>query len=173
MRRWLYWCLVVPLYWAIVVYILREASPVYIDGGGPMPSFYWGRHRHSPGLGEHQKKRAPYDRLFSIPYYAAGLIVTVVGCGIGPWVVKYSARLRWRIFAISSAATLIMLLTCAVISDAGGLLGWWMGPMFLLMRSFSGPDIFVLAKIFLAASVLSGAVALGWSFVAPRESTEN
>jgi len=161
MRRGLYWCLVVPLYWALVVYILRDASPIFWDGGGPMPSFHWDKLPSSPTPGEYYKNRAHFDRLFSMPYYVAGLIVTLLGCGIGPQVAKGHARLVWRRFAISSAATLIMLLLSTVISDAGGLLGWWIGPRFLLMRSFSPYDVLVLAKIFLPASLLIGLVALG------------
>ena len=171
MRRGLYWTLIVPLYWALVVHVLRDASPVFVDGCGPMPSFYWGRHTPFPKFHEYYENRANLDLVFSIPYYVAGLVVTVLGCGIGPQIAKgvtKGVRLR---FVISSAAALIMLLVLAVISDVGGLLDWWIGPRFLLMRSFSAYDVLVLAKTFLPASLLSGFVALGWNFVARQQLT--
>ena len=160
MRRWMYWCFVIPLYWFTVVHVLRGVSPVFVDGSGPMPSFYWSKHMPTPGLSEYYRNRSQFDRLFSIPYYVAGLILTIVGCVIGPEIARHRTRTAWRMFMIASTVTLMMLLAVAVTSDVGGIFGCWNGPRILLMRSFSAYDVFVLAKVFLLASILSGGVTL-------------
>jgi len=64
--RKLYWWLVVPFYWGIVVYFLRAASPVSIDGGGPEASFYWSR-MPMPSLGEYYRRKLYFDSIYWVP----------------------------------------------------------------------------------------------------------
>ena len=161
----MYWCFIVPLYWATVVTVLRSASPVFMDGSGPSPTFYWGKHPPTPGLLEYYNNRTHFDSVFSLPYYAAGLIITIVGCGIGPRIGKGLTERAWRRFAITLGATLTMLLVVAAISDLGGRRGWWYGPR-ILGAYYGYPDVLVLPKVLLLPSILSGAVAVGRYLVA-------
>ena len=77
--------------WAISVLLLRYAYPVYFDGGGPVPSFfYWGR---LPGLAEYNQHHWHYDVLFFLPYGIAAILLTVVCLFVAP---KLSNRLTPR-----------------------------------------------------------------------------
>jgi hypothetical protein len=147
MPPWLYWCIMVPLYWAAVVHILRDASPVFVDGSGPMPSFNWG-------------KRLPEPTAYAVPYYIGGLIITVLGCGVAPKIARRRPRSGWLTFLIASAAMLTLPLLVSAISDAGGQLRWWSGP-----RILSDYDPVVLSKALLHPSILSGVVAFGRSII--------
>jgi hypothetical protein len=164
----LYWCFIVPLYWATVVTVLRNTSPVSGDGSGPSPTFYWGKHPPAPGLLEYSSNRTHFDSVFNMPYYVAGLVITVVGCGIGPRIGKALAKRVWPRFAITLAATLTTLLLVAALSDLGGRWGWWAGPR--ILGAYHGyPDILVLPKVLLLPSILSGAVAYCRDLVAPSQ----
>lgn len=119
-----------------------------------------------PELGEYYANKAYFDRIYSIPYYFAALIITILGCGIAPQIAKRVGGLPGRRFAISCGATLLLLLLVSTVSDVGGLLGLWHGPM-ILIGSFSDYDVYLmailLAKAFLLPCILSGAVAIGES----------
>jgi hypothetical protein len=169
MPRWLFWCIMVPLYWAAVVHILRDVSPVFVDGGGPMPSFYWTERMPLPGLGEYYTNRIHFDRVYSIPYYVAGFILTVLGCGLAPQIAKRRTKSTWRIFVIASGAIVTLLILVSAISDAGGRMGWWYGPRILLMHSLSDYDPVILTKAFLHPSILSGIVAISAALIEVRD----
>src|SRR5258708_1407182 len=81
MPRTLRWCLVVPVYFGVVVYSLRDASPgSYCAYCGPSPGFWWGDPTTLPGPHEYLRNKTYYDFLFLLPYLAAGLVMTVCGC---------------------------------------------------------------------------------------------
>ena len=83
MFRRLCWSLLLSAYWTVVVHFLRAASPVFIDGGGPTPSFSWG-HMPQPNYGEYMRRQNYYDFIYALLYYVAGLVLTLVGCGASP-----------------------------------------------------------------------------------------
>ena len=85
MRRILHLA-VILLYGGVAFRLLRSASPVFVDGGGPSPSFYWGR-IPAPTLVEYYAQRSHYDFKFLLPYLLAALIVTIIGCGVAPLIV--------------------------------------------------------------------------------------
>jgi hypothetical protein len=43
-RRVLFWLVAVIVYWRCARWFLFYAAPIYVDGGGPSATFYWGRH---------------------------------------------------------------------------------------------------------------------------------
>jgi hypothetical protein len=131
-----------------------------MDGGGPMPSFFWGK-TPFPDLGEYYSHRHYYDLLYSVPYLLAGLITTIVGCAVAPLVLRTLRPTSSRIFINTAVATLTMLLLVAVASDAGYYLRFWNGPLFLLHSDISFYDVIILSRIFLPASLLAGVVAAG------------
>lgn len=63
------------LYWLIVFDLLHRVSPIYHDGGGPMPSFYWG-YTFSPDYAEYYAHRLYYDFHFQLPYGLAASLLT-------------------------------------------------------------------------------------------------
>jgi hypothetical protein len=172
-RTWLFWCIIVLLYWAAIVKVLRASSPVFMDGSGPMPSFYWSKSRPpTPGIGEYYKNRAYYDRLFSLPYYTAALVITILGCAIAPWIARRSTRRRVRTFFISVGASLVLICVASLIADVGDVLGWWRGPRILLIEEYPSPyNLWVRLKIFIPACILSGAVAVGLDLVTGRRAS--
>jgi hypothetical protein len=148
----LHWLLML-LYGAIVYHCLRDASPVWMDGGGPMPSFF-SDNMPVPELGEYYRRQAYYDLLYAIPYATAALVITAAACGVAP-------RLLCRPHDLRSvcAATLLLVLLLAVGSDIGSHLRWWNGPLFLLYPEFGLYDLVMLAKLIMPISLLAGAVA--------------
>lgn len=152
--RWIVAC----AYWIAVFFILRRACPVWFDGGGPMPSFYWGREL-TPSLDEYYRRQDYYEFIFGVPYAAASLVATVIGCVLAPALVR-----RFRPDSTSPArqtavVTAICLVLLALGSDTGGILGLWNGPLFFLHRYFLPYDALVLSQTFLLPSILAGLVA--------------
>lgn len=160
MRRRLSWCLVVTLYWAIVVSFLLEASPVFFDGAGPMPSFYWGK-APLPDLGEYYKRRCYYDCLYSLPYIVVAVILTTIGCGVAPLLSRRLKPSSSGTFVGVTGVTLALILLSAFVSDAAIRLGLWGGTLIVLHGSFDLYQVSVLSKLFLPASLLSGVVEVG------------
>ena len=159
MLRRLCWGVILLLYWATVVHFLRVASPVFIDGGGPMPSFYWG-HAPQPEMGEYMRRQSHYDLLYSIPYYVAGLVITFIGCGATPLILRRLRASPTHAFRNSAGTTLALVLLVAMAFDACTLLGAWKGPLFLLTRYLDAFTILSLCKVLLPACILSGAIAV-------------
>ncbi|MBI5084552.1 MAG: hypothetical protein HZB13_08145 [Acidobacteria bacterium] len=142
--------------------LLKSASPVFMDGGGPMPSFYWGR-APLPDLAEYYSHRSYFDMLYSLPYAVAGLVMTIIGCSITPLVVR---RLRhpWSGTAMgtavgATAASFALLSLAALASDVGSLMGAWSAPRFYLSRDVDLYRVVAMTKILVPTSLLSGAVA--------------
>jgi hypothetical protein len=74
-------------------------------------------------VAEYYNNRTHFDWAFNIQYHVAGLIITVLGCGISPQIGRSLTERTWRRFTITVGATLTILVVAAVVSDAGGLLG--------------------------------------------------
>ena len=92
-------------------------SPVWIDGGGPTATFWWGEHSPTPTLAEYDQD-GRFARQFMYPYWVAAAIATALG--------YMAARLRrpgWMAF--------VLFLLAAAIADCGDLLHVWHGPRFL------------------------------------------
>lgn len=98
---------------AIAVSLLRHAYPVYFDGGGPMPSFfYWGR---LPGLAEYNHHQLQYDVRFLVSYCIAALVLTIMCLFVAP---KLANRIMHRhSITLHALASLLMLLAVTAISD--------------------------------------------------------
>lgn len=162
MRRTLYWPLIVSAYAAAVVYFLRDASPVFFDGSGPMPSFYGGR-AILPTAAEYYSRRAYFDNLFLLPYVAAALIITVLGCGGSRMLVRRVRLLPSHPFWGFAGATLILLVAAAAVSDVGSLLGAWRSPLIIVRPYYYPYDLLTMAKVFVPPCVLSGLAVIGES----------
>ena len=154
--------IVLPLFGAAVVYFLREASPVFFDGSGPMPSFYWG-HAILPTLGEYYSHRSYFDFLFLRPYIVAALIVIVLGCGSAGTLSRHVRIFSSHTFWAPAGVTLVLLLLASVVSDAGILFGAWRGPT-ILLRHDALRDLPVMAQIHVPLSVLSAIAISGESY---------
>ena len=159
MPRRLYWCLAITLYGILIYYVLREVSPVMIDGSGPLPSFRW-TNLPTPDLREYYARRSYYDFQYFVPYAVAALIITILGC-VGPLICRRAGLMPQHPIVGAMVVTFILLVLVAAASDLGGMVGLWYGPRTLLRRSFDMFDVPVLAKIFVLPSLLSGAVLLG------------
>jgi hypothetical protein len=167
MLRILMSCLLALIYWVFVVRFLEWMSPVFMDGEGPWPSFYWGDTRF-PDLGEYFRHRYYYDFMYHIPYCVAGMIATLCGGGVSPWFVRRSRMLRSQPFISGTATTLVLTLLLALASDVGIRIGWWSGPLFLL-HTLDAFDIAWLVRVFFLIAVLGGFVT--WFSVHVRPST--
>ena len=148
-----------PLYGILIYYVLRDASPGSIDGGGPSPGLRW-TNEPTPDLKEYYTRRSYYDFQYSVPYAVAALIITILG-SVGPLICRRAGLMSQHPIVDAMAVTFILLVLVAAASDLGGMIGLWYGPRTLLRRSFDMFDVPVLAKIFVLPSLLSGAVLLG------------
>ena len=170
MLRTLYWCILVFLYWTTVVHFLRDASPVLMDGSGPMPSFMWSR-LPMPDYGEYVRRQGYYDHLYSVPYYIAGLVITLIGCVGTPLLLKRLRASSANSFWSAVVVTLSLLIIMALVSDAGSLLDVWQGPRILLLHDFDLFVIVAMCKAFLPASLLSGFMAVIWGYALSLQKT--
>jgi hypothetical protein len=144
------------VYWAIVVHFLRVASPVYFDLAGPMPSFFC--YGIAPDMGEYARHRLYYDVLYFLPYCLTGLIMTAVGFGVTPLVIRCIKPSWLGRFTGATISTLALLLLLATGADVCSHLGLWNSPIFLLRGNWYLGDILILGEVFIPASVLSGAI---------------
>ena len=99
-----------------------------------------------------------YDCIYSLPYLVAGLAMAVAGCYGAPFLVgRIDALAEYYVISTVVAAFSLTVLLAAV-SDAGTLLGWWNGPLFVL-REIGFNDVFVLSRLFFPVSLFAGVVA--------------
>ena len=163
MRRALYWLIVLPLMGAAVVYLLREASPVFIDGSGLMPSFYWGR-AVTPSLGEYNSHRSYFDSLFLRPYLVGALVVIVLGCGVARTLSRRVRIFSSHTFWAPAGVAIVLLLLASVVSDAGILLRVWWGPI-ILLRHDALRDLPLIPQTYIPLSVLCAIAISGESYI--------
>ena len=142
-------------YWAIVVKFLRLASPVFFDGSGPTPSFYWGD-MPLPDPKEYYGRQTHFDFIYWLPYLAVGLVITFVGSVVAPALLRRMRPQAEITFLRALLATLASLVFLAVLSDLGGRLRIWSGPVFFLHGDFSPHIVLALCQVFLPGSILSG-----------------
>lgn len=154
-RRRLYWPVVITAYWLCALWLLFLVSPVSVDGSGPGATFYWGTDPPAPTLAEYDRSlgaRLP----FLYPYWVAASIISIVGCGLTPWLVRLWRPRRSRLFLVSSATTLCSLLLVGAVSDVGTALHNWRGPAMFAGVSYLLPFL----KVLVPMSLLAGLLAL-------------
>lgn len=132
------------------------------DGGGPSPTFSW-THLPTPDMKEYFARRSYYEFVYSVPYFVAALIITMLGCVLGPLIARYTGATSQHPFSGAAVATFILLLLVATGSDLGDMGRLWRGPRLLWGRSFDILDVPILANLFVLPSLLSGAACLGES----------
>lgn len=143
-KRSIFWPVAVAVYWLCAIWLLFKASPIYEDGYGRIPSFYWGA-----------RAPASYAHLL-YPYFVAASIITFLGCFLTTWFVGHLHRTHFGLFLISALIEFLSLLVAAIISDAGTALHIWIGPT--MLGAFSG--VLALLKVLIPMSVLAGAFAV-------------
>jgi len=153
-RRVLFWLVVIICYWYCARWLLFRAFPIYVDGGGPSSTLYWGHHR-TPSLAEWDGS-VRTQMLLLYPYWIAASIITFLGCGLTTWLVRRWRLGRSRLFLVSSAATLASLLLVEAISDAGSALHIWRGPAMYLGIEMA----LAFLEVMVPMSLLSGILAL-------------
>src|SRR5690349_12186503 len=96
-------------FWCVSLILLQYAYPIYFDGAGPMPTFfYWG---HLPGMAEYNQHSWRYEVRFLIPYCIASTILAFVCLFVAP---KVGNRLTARYkFGVHSATSLVLLFAVA------------------------------------------------------------
>jgi hypothetical protein len=128
-------CILIVLgYWTFTVFLLRCLSPVYFDGAGPMPSFYWGR-VPTPDLAEYHRHQSHYDSFYDQPYRISAAGIAVMGVVLPSLLLRRTAR-ALRALPRSSALSALLLTFAAVVSDIGTIHQHRSGPLFLLHGQF-------------------------------------
>lgn len=156
-RERLYWILALPLFWWAVVWVLRDASPVWEDGSGPMPSFHWGRSVLLPSASEYHRMRSFYDREYSRPYWIAAGAITLL-TALATWLgFRFFPRLRRRGFLAPCVLCIGVLFVMSAVSDAGGRVGWWHGPQILPTDALT---FWLIARLWGSIAMLWGLVTL-------------
>ena len=155
LRRRMYWLAALGAYWFCALWLLFYVSPVSVDGSGPTATFYWGNRPPTPSLEDYGRSPGPRVR-FLFPYWVASSATTIVGCGVAMWQVRRQRPNRSRLFVVSSAATLFLLLLVAAMSDCGTAVHLWRGPMMYAGVSHALPFL----KVMVPMSLLAGALAL-------------
>jgi hypothetical protein len=79
-----YWPVMSAVYWCIAFGLIWHASPISVDGGGPLATFYWSEDDPTPSLSQYANDwHVRFQFLY--PYWVGAAIVTVLGCGTA-WV---------------------------------------------------------------------------------------
>jgi hypothetical protein len=94
---------------------------------------------------------------FLLPYSVASLIITVLACGLTPWIVRRSTRLSSHPFVASSSLALALMLSAAMISDVGIWFHVWVGHL-LLADLWS---VYSTLRVVVPKSILTGLLAFG------------
>ncbi|MEQ1935267.1 MAG: hypothetical protein ABL962_15515 [Fimbriimonadaceae bacterium] len=113
-RRLSYWSAAVVIYWLFTLWLFFQAFPIYDDGYGVMPSFYWNTTRAYPE--------------YLYPYWVATSIVTAIGCGCGIGVARWRKSNFARAFWVGAGVTLVSLLLLVTISNLGAQHHLWRAP---------------------------------------------
>jgi hypothetical protein len=154
LRPLFYWMTAISAYWLFALWLLVLVSPVSVDGSGPTVTFFSGIHPPTPTLQEYRQSIG--TRLqFLYPYWIAASLITLLGCGLTPWLLR-----RWRpkpshVFLVSSAFTLFSLLTAGAISDVGIALHIWRGPTMYGGISYVMPFLKFMVPMSLFAGLLA------------------
>jgi hypothetical protein len=133
--------------------ILRRVAPIYVDGAGPMPSFYWGP-APTPTLRE-WRDNPEFQRLFLRPYKVVASLLALVG-GV---LVPISTRAFFKtssMFRVSAAICFVVLLAISAVHDVIARAGVFEGMKIIL--SLGSLRVFNAAAI--PAALLSGAIAV-------------
>jgi hypothetical protein len=150
-----FWAVAIPIYWCCAFWFLGNKCPIFFDGSGPVPSFYWGRRPLSPTLAEWNENGAIRLMIY-LPYLLTASVMTLLGCGPTTWLVQ-----RWKsrhspLFLFSSSVNLVLLLLLAAISDAGRALRFWDGPTVYA----SEQSMLAYLEIIVPISLLGGCLAI-------------
>jgi hypothetical protein len=76
--------LAVIAFWFLEHAVLQWAAPIYVDGAGPLASFYWGQ-ALDPTLAEWHRS-AELQEAFLLPYKIVATILTFIACVLIPFV---------------------------------------------------------------------------------------
>src|SRR5581483_2790078 len=87
--------------------------PVYFDGGGPMPGFFY--RGPLPDLAEYNQHQLQYDLRFLFPYCIASVILTLVCLFAAP--ALGDRFIRRRNVGVYSAISLVLIFAVAAVSD--------------------------------------------------------
>src|SRR5690349_15810990 len=89
----------VPLVFCVTFLLLIRVYPVYWDGGGPMPSFfYFGK---APAMVEYRALQWQYDSLMLLPYVVVSSLLVWLSVYVAP---KLSNRRNRSRIALASVA---------------------------------------------------------------------
>jgi len=155
-RRLLFWLMAVAAYWYCARWLLYSLFPIFVDGSGPMPSYFWGNAPASPTMGQWNTSLSAHIAV-EFPYLAAASAITLLGCGLTTWLVRIWKPPRTRLFRTASTATLVSLLLLQAASDTGTALHFWRGPtMYGSLHSI----MYFVFKTMIPVSLLAGVVAL-------------
>lgn len=116
-------------YWTFAVWLLRRFSPVHFDTGGASSAFTWGSRRLTATNSEYFGHRG-VQLQFAYPYFIAAAIVMLLGWVLVILAVRRIKPRRSRLFLASFCLSLFLLLLGAGISDLGGEIHLWNGPLF-------------------------------------------
>jgi hypothetical protein len=153
-KRPLFWLVAIAAYWYCARWFLFHAFRIWVDGGGPGASFYWG-HPLSPTLAEWDGN-VRIQILLLYPYWIATSIITFLGCGLTTWLIRLWNPRHSRLFLASSATTLVSLLLVEAISDAGTALHVWHGPAMYVGTEMA----WAFLQVMIPMSLLAGLLAL-------------
>jgi len=150
-----YWMAVTIVYWAFAVWLLYRVFVIFVDGSGASATFHWGSGFLVANLPDFQTNLNTRI-LFLYQYWIAACVITSVGCGLTPWLVRLWKVRRSRLFLVSAATTLTILLVVGAISDVGIAIKVWNGPH--IYNIFA--NTFAFLKVLIPVSLLAGILAL-------------
>lgn len=154
-KRRYFWIAALTAYWLSACWLLFRVFPIFVDSSGATASFHWGRTTLAASLFDYQQNSRT-RLLFLCPYWVGASIITLAGCGLTSWLVERWTPKGLRLFLVSSATTLSLLLLTGAVSEAGIALQAWKGPS--MYNSFG--SVLAFLEVFVPMSLLSGVLAI-------------
>jgi hypothetical protein len=148
---------VVVAFWYFARWLLFTSFPVYVDGAGPIPSFYWGHRPPAPTLAEWNTNFHAQARVLC-SYWIAASVITLLGC-VAAWLVRHWLTRPLQLFVATSTATLISLLLVEALSAVGNAAHIWRGPTMYSDIHMA----FIFLKLLIPVSLFAGTLALARS----------
>lgn len=103
--------LAAPIQVVAALLLLRYVYPIYWDGAGPTPSFFYSG--DLPSMVQYHSNKWQYDTRFLLPYIVASVLMVAVAFVLAPRLAKRIDRRRIAVFIIA----FVLLFAVAAVSD--------------------------------------------------------
>lgn len=146
-------------------HLLIRVYPIFWDGGGPMPSFYYPG--YLPTIKEYFAAKDFYDFYFRVPYVIASTLAVLILMMVYAKTIRRRNRTASQIFLFAGGWSVCALMGMAVLNDFSAAIGISGGYFLLHSGAILGAGM--LMQVVLPLAMLNGAMAAVEMAILPSE----